>query len=406
MKIVHTSDWHLNSMLGRHKRNDDICRSLARIADYLHEEQVDVMVVSGDLFRERSRPEQMQEGVEIIRQHFQPFIERGGTIIAISGNHDSEVFFEMLNAALKLAPGQKGPQGTDAPGRIYLAPRPRVVKLMGNDSEIVQFVLMPYPAPRYYLRGERTNFQSPEQRNRFVKEAYKQALAQLQQQFLDPTLPSVLVSHVYVHGSEIASGQSLDETNEVVLEVGDLPTSWTYIALGHIHRPQPVRKNTPHIRYAGSIECMDYGERDEQKSVVLFEIKDRILFGEPKLLALRSTPFLHIEITDPDTQIPLLEAQYPEAQQALVRYILHWDSLTQQREPYCQEIERIFPRCYSHDIRDIRTDSITSAGLEMHQTRDVVGTTRYYLQTQLEGHPLQHELLQLIESLFEEEKLV
>lgn len=406
MKIVHTSDWHLNSMLGRHKRNEDICRSLKQIADYLQEEQVDVMVVSGDLFRERSRPEQMQEGVEIIRQHFEAFTERGGTIIAISGNHDSEVFFEMLNAALKLAPGQKGPLGTDATGRIYLAPRPRVVKLMGRDGEIVQFVLMPYPSPRHYLRGERTNFQSPEERNRFVKEAYKQALAQLQQRFLDPTLPSILVSHVHVHGSEIASGYMLDETNEVVLELGDMPTSWSYIALGHIHLPQSVRKNSPHIRYAGSIECMDYGEMGEPKSVVLLEIKDCALLGEPRLLPLQSTPFLHIEITDPDAQIPLLAVQYPEAKLALVRYVLHWDSLTQQYEPYCQEIERIFPRCYRRDIKDIRSDIVTEAGLEMHQTRDVVGTTRHYLQTQLKGHKALPELLQLAERLFEEEKLV
>lgn len=265
---------------------------------------------------------------------------------------------------------------------------------------------MPYPAPRHYLRGEKTNFQSPEDRNSSVKQAYRQTLLQLQQRFLDPTLPSVLVSHVYVHGSQIASGYMLDQTNEVVLEIGDLPTSWSYIALGHIHQPQPVRKSAPHIRYAGSVECMDYGEMGEQKSAVLFEIKDRALLGEPLLLPLQSTPFLRIEITDPDTQIPLLAAQYPEAQQALVHYILHWDSVTQQYEPYCQEIERIFPRCYRRDIKNIHSDVVTEAGLEMHQTRDVVGTTRYYLQTQLEGRPEQQELLQLVELLFEEEELV
>ncbi len=406
MKIVHTSDWHLNSTLGRHQRNEDICRSLKQIAAYLEEHQVDVMIVSGDLFRERSRPEQMQAGIEIITNCFQPFIERGGVIIAISGNHDSDIFFEMLNDTLKLAPGQKGPQSTDATGRVYLVSRPRIVKLMGRDGEIVQFVLMPYPTPRHYLRGEKTNFQSPEERNRSVKEAYKQTLVQLQQRFLDPTFPSILVSHVYVHGSQIASGHTLGETNEVVLELGDLPISWSYIALGHIHQPQPVRKNAPHMRYAGSIECMDYGEMGEQKSVVLLEIKDRALFGEPRELPLQSTPFLRIEITDPDTQIPLLARQYPEAQQALVHYVLHWDSLTQQYEPYCQEIERIFPRCYSRNIKDIHANIATEASLEMHQTRDVVGTTRHYLQTQLEGHPEQQELLRLVECLFEEEELV
>src|SRR5262245_51974139 len=95
MRLLHTADWHMNDRLGRVDRSADICRSLERIASYLDEYHVDVMLVAGDLF-ERSHPDQMRAAVGEIRRIFLPFLERGGTIIAVSGNHDSEIFFETL----------------------------------------------------------------------------------------------------------------------------------------------------------------------------------------------------------------------------------------------------------------------------------------------------------------------
>src|SRR5436309_3125735 len=107
MKILHTADWHMNDTLGRVDRSDDICRALERIAGYLEEYAVDVMLVAGDLFSEPARPERMRAAVAEIRRIFLPFLERGGTILAISGNHDSEVFFETLRDAFDLvAPGR------------------------------------------------------------------------------------------------------------------------------------------------------------------------------------------------------------------------------------------------------------------------------------------------------------
>ena len=76
MRILHTADWHLNHRLGRIDRNDDICRSLERIAGYLEEYHVDVMVVAGDLF-DRARPDEHRQGVATIREIFLPFLARG-----------------------------------------------------------------------------------------------------------------------------------------------------------------------------------------------------------------------------------------------------------------------------------------------------------------------------------------
>jgi hypothetical protein len=124
-------------------------------------------------------------------------------------------------------------------------------------------------------------------------------------------------------------------------------------------------------------------------------------------LPLQSTPFYEVEITDPETQIPHLAEQYADAEQALARYILHWDSATQDRERYCREIEAVFPHWYDRVLKDTRSGVVTEASLTFQQTHDVVGTVRHYLQTVLaDRNELERaELLRLTEQLFVEEGL-
>jgi exonuclease SbcD len=51
-----------------------------------------------------------------------------------------------------------------------------------------------------------------------------------------------------------------------------LPTTPQYIALGHVHRPQAVSAAGAPARYAGSLLQLDFGEREQQKSVALVEV--------------------------------------------------------------------------------------------------------------------------------------
>ena len=306
MKILHTSDWHLNSVLGgRCPRNDDLRRSLQQIGSYLIERAVDVMIVSGDLFRERSSPEQLRAGIGIIKDCFHPFIQIGGTILAISGNHDSEVFFSTLRDAMDLISPVEASDDIHPCGRFYIAPNARNIKLQTPDGEFAQFVLMPYPTTRYLRKEESLKFQDFEQRNQAVGAAFKLVL-RAQQEKLDPRWPAILVSHIAVRGVTTPAQYNLDQSNEVMLEPSDLSFPWTYVALGHLHRQDEAIPGAPHMRYAGSIERMDYGERNDKKSVVFLEIQQRQLLQTPETLSLQSTPFYEVEITDPQTQIPHL----------------------------------------------------------------------------------------------------
>src|SRR5437588_7247127 len=122
MKILHTADWHLGDRLGRIDRTDDLRRAVERVAAFCEEKQVDVLLVAGDIFSEMSRPDSLRESIEHLQQTFEGFLLGGGTIVAVTGNHDNENFCQTLQLVMTLAAPAAGVTGDLRPGgRFYLA---------------------------------------------------------------------------------------------------------------------------------------------------------------------------------------------------------------------------------------------------------------------------------------------
>src|SRR5262249_10835430 len=116
MRLLHTADWHLGDRMGRIDRTEDLRRAVERVAHYCAEEKVDVLLVAGDLFSELSRPDSLRESIEHLQAVFEKFLLDGGTILAITGNHDNENFCQTLRLVMNLA--------APAPGHLADAPRP------------------------------------------------------------------------------------------------------------------------------------------------------------------------------------------------------------------------------------------------------------------------------------------
>src|SRR5438477_605217 len=100
MRILHTADWHLADRLGRIDRTDDLRRAVERVAAYCKEEKVDVLLVAGDLFSELARPDGLRDAIGHLQEVFQTFLCQGGTILALTGNHDKEDFCQTLRHAM------------------------------------------------------------------------------------------------------------------------------------------------------------------------------------------------------------------------------------------------------------------------------------------------------------------
>jgi exonuclease SbcD len=391
MRILHTADWHLADRLGRIDRTDDLRKAVERVADYCRLYKVDVLLVAGDLFSELAGPDALRESIKHLQKTFEQFLSEGGTILALTGNHDKENFCQTLKHAMSLAAPSTGKFGDIVePARLYLATGPTLLSLMDRETgKSVQFILMPYPTPTRYLEDEESQrYQSLDEKNRHLMAAYTSRLNKLQNHLrFDPRLQTVVAAHVHVRGAELPTLFRITEQEDVVFSDADLPTGFAYIALGHIHRGQYLA-GQKHVRYSGSIERMDLGERDDQKGVVLFEIGPEGLRSEPEVLSLDATPIYEIEIHSPQHEIPGLRERYPDAQNDLFRIVCTYIAGVDNREEILRELSDIFPRWYDRDIRERNAlDRITLVGGSAGPAKSFEQTVREYLQHELTNHP-------------------
>ena len=406
MRILHTADWHLGDRLGRIDRTADLRRAVERVAEYCQSEAVDLLLVAGDLFSELSRPDALRETIGHLQEVFLPFLHGGGTIVALTGNHDNETFCQTLQHALTLAAPSNGRGGeTQAGGRLFLATGPSVVRLAGRDGQAVQFVLMPYPTAGRYLDDQAQRFGSLEERNRAVQMAYLRRLREIREgESFRRDLPTVLSAHVHVEGATLPSLFRIDERESIIFPEDQVADGWTYVALGHIHQPQSLG-GRGHVRYCGSIERLDLGEQRDRKGVVLLDVGPEGLRGEPATLPLDATPIYDVTIRSPQEELPRLRELYPDAERALVRYHLTYTPGVDNLLAIQDELDRVFPRWYDRDweVADPLGPSRAAHDLPLPH-RSVRDTVFEYLEKELAGHPERDAVLALADELLEEDQ--
>ena len=405
MRILHTADWHLGDRLGRIDRTADLRRGVERVAAYCDAEKIDVLLVAGDLFSELSRPDQLRESIEHLRCVFLPFLRRGGTLVALTGNHDNDNFCETLRQAMLLAaPACGKPGDLLPPGRVYLASEPVFFRLAGPAGEVVQFVLMPYPTPGRYLDPPAQRYRSLEEKNQTLRAAFVARLRAIEEHSdFAAGVPSVLAAHIHVQEARLPSLFRISERESIVFGQADLPLDYAYAALGHIHQPQSLMGRS-HVRYSGSIERLDLGERRDEKSVVLVDLGEQGLRGEPVCLPLEATALYEVEITDPQRELPTLRERYPDHERALVRYHLRYQAGTDNLEAILRELDAIFPRWYAREWAEAGALDGPRAWLDPAVSRESFhDTVAGYLRALLADHPDVELLLGLAEELLAEE---
>ncbi|HVB21685.1 MAG TPA: exonuclease subunit SbcD [Ktedonobacteraceae bacterium] len=399
MRILHTADWHLNEYLKGVPRQPDIAKRLEEIAGYLDEHKVDVMVVAGDIFSQGTRMVELNEAINDVNRIFKPFLLKGGSIVGISGNHDNEDFFSIMRSILDMAtPIDPRATGPRPQGRLYLATRPTVLELADKSGQSIQFVLLPYPTPARYLRDDNIHYQSLAQRNELLHEKFKSKLESMQRTMVKDHLRSVMVAHIHVRGMQVHTHHHVSESDDVIFDQGEIPAHWDYVAYGHIHKPQLVWKHTPHVRYAGSIERLNYGERDDDKSIVLVDIGPDGRRADPICLPLKATPIYRVEIVNPETDMQGLRERYPDHEQALVSYRLVYKPGEHNLESLMDELKQVFPRSYESQI-EAEGAQVSLNTFDVTAPHDFAGTVESYLQEKLADHPQHDELLRLAQAL-------
>lgn len=345
MKIIHTADWHLCDRLGRIDRTADLRQRVERVAELCEEKKADVLVIAGDLFSEQATLDNMTAALTHMRETFRPMFARGGSILAITGNHDRDNKINMIRGGMTLASPVVGQDGTLTGGRMYLSNGRGLVTLPGADGKRVQFVLVPYPfACRYNISAEQYRTKEEEHRllHTIVMEWVRDVVKKSE---FDPKLPTVLVAHLHVRGSELEHTRFvLTDREDVLMDYADLNPGWAYVALGHIHKPQQV-SGMPNMRYPGSLDRLDFGETHEEHGVLFLEV-DGAKPVNPVPLPIPATPFHTIVLGDPESELATLAEKYSDREQAIVRITVAPHAGGPSRDEISRELRRIFPRIH------------------------------------------------------------
>ena len=251
MRFLHISDIHLGKLLFQQNLLEIQIDLLNQIIDYLVDNDIDFLIMAGDIY-DRSVPS--NEAIEALNDFLSSLIlKHHKKVLMIAGNHDSATRLSFASGLLKqeglyieaFVQDEMKPVVIDGVN-FYLLPffKPSYIRYLYNDESIVTY----QDAFAAYMKRQKIN--------------------------LDET--NILITHQFIAGNK----EVIKSESEAILSVGgseiidvSLVKQFDYVALGHIHAPQQISRDT--IRYSGSLMRYSFDEVKQKKSIVDVSIANK-----------------------------------------------------------------------------------------------------------------------------------
>jgi DNA repair protein SbcD/Mre11 len=264
VKFLHTSDWHVGRTIRNRSRIAEHQAVFAEIIDIAKHEKVDAVLITGDVFHERRPP---LEAEELVAQMLADLARAQVPSVVIPGNHDDPYRLRTLKPLGDLVQVHVV---TDFNGDLSSL----IVPLHSRDGKEKAVVgCLPYLSPHSVLTAAEGVGASEDVRlatyQSKVQDYFRALASEMQRK--DRNAVSLVLAHAHLSECEFGGGEW--RSNVFPISAGFLPAHIQYIALGHMHRPQAIPTASSQARYAGSILQMDFGERDQKKSVCLIEVR-------------------------------------------------------------------------------------------------------------------------------------
>ena len=290
MRFIHTSDWHLGQYFYGKSRASEHQKFLSWLIDQVKAQQVDAIIVAGDIFDTSTPP-------SYAREMYFSFIAQiqllDCQLIILAGNHDSVAMLSESKSLLaslstrvithvSLMANEDGEDNKESSeqgneNRISEDVFPLTDK---KGKALAVICAIPFIRPRDVIKSQAGQSATDKQKSlqqaitTHYQQLYDQAkqLADSLKKEQGNTLPIIATGHLTALGVSMT-----DVNNESVRDIyiGTLEAFPSnafppadYIALGHIHRAQKVGK-TEHIRYCGSPIALSFDEAKQDKKVLL-----------------------------------------------------------------------------------------------------------------------------------------
>ncbi|MBV5319185.1 MAG: exonuclease SbcCD subunit D C-terminal domain-containing protein [Desulfobulbaceae bacterium] len=273
MRLIHTSDWHLGHRFHGRKRHEEQARFLDWLAGLIEEQGVDVLLVAGDIF-DTTAP-----GSRALTLYYR-FLHRLAAspcrhMVLIGGNHDSPALLEAPRELLRQLQ-------IHVVGAVDGSLDKEVLLLHDQDGRPELLVgAVPFLRDRDIrsaVAGE-TLEEKGLLLQQGIRDHYHQVClaAERRRRDLDPSLPLVVMGHLFVAGGKTLEGDGVRE-----LSIGGLgriegtafPEVIDYLALGHLHLAQRVEGSATR-RYCGAPLPMSFNEADQRKQILAVRSQGR-----------------------------------------------------------------------------------------------------------------------------------
>ncbi|MCM1060419.1 MAG: exonuclease SbcCD subunit D [Eubacterium sp.] len=255
MKIFHLSDLHIGKRVCERSLIDDQKDIIDQIIAHVKGRKPDAVIIAGDVY-DRSLPS--EEAVSLFDDFLFRLSETGTPALVIGGNHDSQERVAYGGRIMSKNGIHIAPEFNKFNYEKILKP----VVLSDNFGEI-NFYMLPFVTPAS-VRAARENTQASS-----YTEAVKSVIDDMN---IDVSKRNILIAHQFVTGAETCESETFsvggsDNVDASVFEGFD------YVALGHLHGPQSVGKDT--VRYSGTPLKYSFSEANHKKSICIVEIENK-----------------------------------------------------------------------------------------------------------------------------------
>ena len=260
MRILHTADWHLGRTLEGRNRLPEQERFIDELVDIVEKEKIDVVLMAGDAFDSVNPPAAAEQ---LFYESLARLSDKGRrSVVVIAGNHDHP---DRLSAAASLVRDY---------GIILLGlPTATVQRIhVGTCNETMMLAALPYPS-----ESRLAELLSESNEELLLRERYDERIRGLFEAMsasFSPHTVNIAMSHIYVAGGSASdSERPIEVGGAYTVAATSLPKNAQYVALGHLHRPQNVKRAHSIARYSGSPLAYSFSEAGYAKSVTIVDVK-------------------------------------------------------------------------------------------------------------------------------------
>lgn len=374
MKFVHIADLHIGKKLKEMNLEEDQRFILEQIATIVKNEHADAVLIAGDVYDSGSPN---GESSLLLDGFLTDLLKSGIEIFMISGNHDSP---EKLSFGSRIF---------DRAGlHICGVFDGKLDKFtFDKNSESVDVFMLPFIRPINVSKIHK------DEKISSFGDAVNSAISHTD---LSGDNKKILITHQFVGG--ISSPQLSDSESAYVGTAEMIPFTlfdrFDYVALGHLHIPQSVGRDT--VRYSGSPLKYSTSECSKDKSVTLIDVGDGVAVTEVPLRPLRDLKV----ITGPLDRL-LAEGKRSENKDDFYHVRLEDDPL----DPM-QKLRDVYPNVISLEMLPKGYGSTEEIDEERFEKIDVEEQFDEFFRSRMSGKDMSEEQKKVVRNSMQDAGLI